>query len=589
MSVRGFKKTILTIKNYISNQKISRKIVITFFIFLCTSLLFTYIFYNLAARSHSDDQLSRSAEQTLNSIGSNLKEMIGTVNNSYTLLLKLDIASILDSPRTPAQIKIYENSMFNLVDTYTHLSSIYVIGFDNQMYSIDKNGKKQLAIATVEEAPWFNEVMNLKGEYLLSYNAGNIFKEPHTDFISVIRVLNDLETQQPRGIILLNIPISSIDEIFKSVFDSNPIHIVLADENNTPISTLNTMSNTLEQQEIFKLLDNDIVYNDKITHNQLIARLHINPLKWNLVATFPKDDALYRSEALFIMVILILLINTLMMLLSAIFIFRFTSTPVNKLVHSMQGVKDNIFTPVHITYPNSEIGKLQLSYNLMIHEIQSLISRLVEEQKIKRQTELRVMQEQIKPHFLYNTLNAISYMALTNEKEVVYDALETLGSFYRHSLSSGDQIITVKQEIKIVKDYIALLKLRHESLFEAHFDISEDVLEHQIIKLLIQPLVENAIYHGINPKGEKGNVFISISQCGNLLKLIVQDDGVGMAAEIVEKLNSMEEKDSKDGFGLAGTIERLRIFYREKMNFFIESTKGEGTKITLEFPYKSDY
>ncbi|MBP5414506.1 MAG: histidine kinase, partial [Lachnospiraceae bacterium] len=200
-----------------------------------------------------------------------------------------------------------------------------------------------------------------------------------------------------------------------------------------------------------------------------------------------------------------------------------------------------------------------------------------------RRAELRILQEQIKPHFLYNSIETIGFLALDAGAENVHDALETLGSFYRNFLSKGDRDIPLSREICIVKDYLLLQKLRYGDIIEDDYDISKEAENFIVPKLILQPLVENSIYHGIRLKGEKGIIKISAYVEDDALHLTVYDTGVGMTEDQITKILSSDKESSgnpsDESFGLWGTIERIRIYCNRPDVVKIESEPGEYTRI----------
>ena len=273
------------------------------------------------------------------------------------------------------------------------------------------------------------------------------------------------------------------------------------------------------------------------------------------------------------------------------------SSDEEKLLVSRKGdgehttVKDRNFRKIPVKYPKSEIGILQTNYNNMVDEISSLLSRLVEEQKIKEKAELHALFEQVKPHFLYNTLDAIGYMALTEEPSQTYEAIETLGSFYRQSLSQGDQMITVEKETAIVNDYVKLLRLRYGDLFDVEYQVDESCLRVLVPHLILQPLVENAVYHGIKPMGGNGHIRIRIGpEEGGRMKIQVRDNGVGIDASALSKLQdyhkiwNIDIDVSGTGIGLIGTIQRIVLIYGEQASYQIRSVPEGGTEITFLLP-----
>ena len=243
----------------------------------------------------------------------------------------------------------------------------------------------------------------------------------------------------------------------------------------------------------------------------------------------------------------------------------------------------------------NELGMLEEGYNNMITHVNELIASLIEKEKTLQKAEMRVLHEQIKPHFLYNSLETIGYLAMDAGAENVYTALETLGSFYRNFLSKGDREIPLKKEICIVQDYLSLQKLRYGDILKDEYDIAEDTKECIIPKLILQPLVENSIYHGIRLKGEEGTIRITSRLVDGALHVTVRDTGVGMEQEVIDRMLASgrenagsKNEDLSESFGLWGTIERIRCFCDNDDVVRIRSEVGEYTEIEFILPQRQE-
>lgn len=576
------------LKEWAFHSKISRKISSVFLLFMILSVLLTFFLYQYVSTGYALSNMEQYSRQTLVSVSSNITEMIDNADNTYRLMLKAGISTLTHMPLTLETRKYYDNYLFTLVDTFNHLDAIYITDFDNHLYGIDKSGNKSLAVSSIKKAPWYEKAMMSRGSYILSYNAGGIFKQNFLeDFISVIRVINDLETQKPVGFAILNIPIRSLNQLFDTVFEKHRTSVLLYDESRQQICTSGVTENSAQvSQKIISELSESHPFDSANQPHYLTAGLYLTQYHWKLIADFPLENKTTLSGTLFRISLWVIVINIVLMLFCSIIISKSISNPITKLIQAMRRVKDGQLEPVDVVHPGSEIGILELNYNHMTVEIQSLLSRLVKEQHQKRKMELMALQEQIKPHFLYNTLDAIGYMALTDKPESVYKAIETLGSFYRQSLSNGAPMVTIFEEIQIVKDYAALLSLRYESLFLVAYELEETSLTCKIPRLLLQPLVENAVYHGIKPLGEPGLITITVYSEDSFIHISVADNGIGIEKELIDRLLSDTPPETKDSFGLVGTIERIRISYPENAPVSIESTKGKGTKISFQIPAK---
>ena len=234
--------------------------------------------------------------------------------------------------------------------------------------------------------------------------------------------------------------------------------------------------------------------------------------------------------------------------------------------------------------PENELLMLKESYNSMIDYLNEMFTRLLEKEKVIQKAEMRVLHEQIKPHFLYNSLETISYMALEAKAPNVHSALETLGSFYRNFLSKGDREIPLEREVQIVRDYLSLQKLRYGDILNDEYDIAEDTEELMIPKLILQPLVENSIYHGIKLQREKGSIKVEAVDLDDRIELVVKDNGAGMTEERLQEMRAAIVNGEKIGFGLRTVHERMQLLFGEEYGLSISSTEGVGTTITVVIP-----
>jgi len=292
-------------------------------------------------------------------------------------------------------------------------------------------------------------------------------------------------------------------------------------------------------------------------------------------------------------ILIVLLITVIVAAFGAgSFISKNITSPVFELTRSMEkNMEEGKLERINVVSVDNEIGMLEEGYNNMIDHVNDLIKRLIEKEKILQKAEMRVLHEQIKPHFLYNSLETIGYLAMEAGAEEVHTALETLGSFYRNFLSKGDREIPLKREICIVQDYLSLQKLRYGDILQDEYDIAENTKEFVVPKLILQPLVENCIYHGIRLKGEEGIIKITSWMEGVTLHVMVRDTGVGMSKEQIDQVlarrNEEERESSSDpseSFGLWGTIERIRCFCNKEDIVKIRSEEGEFTEVEFIIP-----
>jgi two-component system sensor histidine kinase YesM len=238
-----------------------------------------------------------------------------------------------------------------------------------------------------------------------------------------------------------------------------------------------------------------------------------------------------------------------------------------------------------------EITELGNNFNIMIGRIKELLNAKVKEQENLKKAELKALQAQINPHFLYNTLDTIVWMAEANKTHQVIEIVRALSSFFRIALSKGKDWISIRQEIEHVSSYLTIQKMRYRDILDYKIEVDEDLLDGTILKLTLQPLVENALYHGIKNKRNGGTIVVRAQRVGaDLVRLEVQDDGVGFTpyklAQIRDVLNddSGEISLTEGGFGLANVNKRIKLYYGKQYGLYVQSEYLGGTQVVVRIP-----
>lgn len=586
-------KILSTLRKKYLDLRISAKIMLVYLLFLIFSItLSSWIYQSLYYRI-TTNKVSELSLQTLYSIKSNINSMLDNISsNTRMIISNREIQALMRNPESGKDVDdlhTINNYLTSMIDSMSNISSIYLFDNYGNKYSIDELSMKTFSFNRIEDASWYEDVMKEKGYFILRLNGGEPANwNSDENYVSFIRVINDLELQNEIAILMINISESYFVKCYKDIVNKYGTDIILLDENNKSIvKQSGAFEPGLADRQLF--LDNKD-YNSIIEsingQDYIVSGLKIERFNWKIISRIPFRELLKESNIFYLVALCVVLINGVLLFIGAIFVSRLITNPIKKLLKSMKGIESGEFKKVNITAGNDEIGKLRDGYNIMVSEIEELIKRVIDEQKTKRIAELNVLQAQIKPHFLYNTLDAMGYLALSGQNEQLHQALEALGGYYRTSLSKGSEVITIREEIEIVRNYLILQRLRYGDIFTEKFDIDEEILEYKILKLVLQPLVENSIYHGIKPKGEMGTIIVSAKLDGNSVRLSVEDDGVGMTEEeLVKVMNNKIEKNNTS-FGLRGTIERLRIFYGILDIYTIESQKRFGTRVIITIPLK---
>lgn len=296
------------------------------------------------------------------------------------------------------------------------------------------------------------------------------------------------------------------------------------------------------------------------------------------------DDEIYKSingivRGLTILFLVLALITGVMGALLA----KSVTNPIKDLERQMSLVKKGDMQAYYNPTTKDEIYSLGQSYNLMLDQINKLIEKIYEEQSNKRKAELQVLQEQIKPHFLYNTLDNLKWMAKDYGAEDIAQTVTSLSTLFRTFLSEGREKITLDEEFKLAGSYLTIQRTRYGDKLTFHMDLEPEIEDFMVVKIIVQPLVENAIYHGVKPKKLAGHIEVKGRRIGDFIVITVTDDGVGMSYETLEEIKGrINARTCTSNYGLYNIAERLRLTYGDKAGLDIESTLNAGTRVTIK-------
>ncbi|WP_245819916.1 sensor histidine kinase [Dethiosulfatibacter aminovorans] len=307
---------------------------------------------------------------------------------------------------------------------------------------------------------------------------------------------------------------------------------------------------------------------------------------WKVVGAVYVDELNpYERVTKQIYILLIGLSLVLAILISVIISRRFLH-PIKDLNDGMNRFKyGDLDTVVDIKEEN-EFGELADTFNDMTGRIKNLVERNKQSEKAKRKFELKSLQSQINPHFLYNTLDSIVWMAEAEMNREVVEMTDSLAKLFRIIINRGDEFVTVAQEIEHIESYLKIQKLRYGEKLNYEIKADPSLLSLRIVKIIIQPIVENAIYHGIKKLATPGMIWIRLTDKDEYMEIIIQDNGVGMDEETVRKLLEPGEKggSGKGGIGVLNVDQRIKLHYGDEYGIDIESEEFEGTKITMKLP-----
>lgn len=569
---------IFRVKRWYNDQTLNKKVKYLFLFIIGLYVLVFIGIYVFFVQKSLVDYTKQSNMNTMISIGNNLNAEIESIDNmSQLMMTDGDVVAFLktNQPKEMAVSRPAIQTIYEISNLFHNVSSVFIFREDLQ-YINSGIGVNQLDMKILQKS--MKELQKRAGGYVVSVDVnGAIERNVDGPVVSLMRIINDLESQKPIGVIIINLDVRMLDRTYSNM-DTQGKNFFFFDE------SLRALSEH-EPPKIFEQLQiHDSKYEQKeVAKDYILSYYKVDDTPFVLASYEKIRFGEVITDEAWRIVLIVLVMTLAAILMIGFFITTSITHPIERLAEAMSTVKTGWLRRVSLTLPNDEIGYLKNSYNMMLVEINELIEELLEKEKSIQKAEMRVLQEQIKPHFLYNTLDTIGYVALTETPEATYDAIDTLGKFYRQFLNQGGRDIALKDEVDIIRHYLKLQRLRYGDIFEDRYIVDADVENIRIPKLILQPLVENALYHGIRPKGEPCTIMVMAYQKEKVLYIQVEDSGVGMTEEQVKNLESGSDENS---FGFKGTMDRLRYYYHVEDVYTIISVEGEFTRIQLELPLK---
>ncbi|MGO4347735.1 sensor histidine kinase [Paenibacillus sp. MCAF9] len=565
-------------------------VIITLFSIAALSILGSTLYKN-AIEEETNAHTVQMMDQVKNHIEVYIKEMDNII---YYLSQDASVIEFMRrSNNESGQLKLLDSKVRKLervyIEKHVEIAGAMIVSRNNQFAS---SGLEPITRDIMTEEQWYKKaVLQPEHIHLFSHPIGrNIRAEQNLSadqVLSFVRAVKDPLTGQVLGVILIDMKLDIIQAIVESVSLGKSGFIFIMDENGGVVySPVNPI--------VYRISGDWMEgRSGKVIHqvNELEYQMIYNTFPefdWRIVGVFPLKESLQVVADIQFYTVIIALVTLLLAFMASWYFTNAIVRPVGKLRSLMKKVEEG---ELHLRFPSKtkdEIGQLGNSFNHMVQEIDNLIHLVYLEQREKREAELKILQAQIKPHFLYNTLDTIQWMAQDRDADDIVDIVVALTHLFRISLSKGREVIPLSDEIQHVESYLIIQMARYEDKLSFEIDIPQELQTLSVLKIILQPLVENAIYHGIKEKLAKGTIRIHGSAEDNKLVLVVEDDGVGFEAERLIQMNesfhAIRQSGEDRGYGLYNVNERIKLSYGSGYGLTIESERGQGSKIVVKLP-----
>lgn len=392
------------------------------------------------------------------------------------------------------------------------------------------------------------------------------------------RIIN-FNTGENLGYLFTNVKTSTIADIFpQSAGQSYHKNYYIIDDRNKIIVTEDTsyFLKTFEDSFVQKFNPEETISFQTVRGNEkvLVTGLVNSNFHWTLINEVPVRDVVKDIYYMTFMIILIGVVCTITAVFLMLILSRVITNPIRSLTETAAEISGGNLSRRCVVDSQDEVGILAKNFNAMLEKIQTLLVQVKNEQKQKRETELALFQIQTKPHFLYNTLDLIYVCCLMDDAKVGGKIAKALADFYRICLSNGAEVISIQEEIQNIENYLLIQQERYSDIITYHIEVPETLWCYKIPKLTLQPLVENAIYHGLKEKDGHGCVSIVVYEQENNIVLEVKDDGVGMSQDMFEILLHKKDDSEKKHFGLKNVHERLQLYFGEEYGLSMSMEPG---------------
>ncbi|TWH81796.1 sensor histidine kinase [Sedimentibacter saalensis] len=561
-------------------MKLQRKL--TVFFAICLTAIFSIAAVIISIRiNYTNSRLTENLstqliESKANEAGAWLAQRIREL---HTISRTPTVVSMDDEA-----IKAYINQLSNDMDSY--YGNNYGTFSINKLDGLEYINENQTI--DVSDREYFKRILNSDDEYVISEP---IVSKTDQSLITVACYPIYNTSSEKIGFVAAAISLRKLTEITDNLSFYNGKSMIVDSSGTIYTHTDEGLSESLIQDiiaHIPKNSDGTLTSERMSEENKGYVAFYApipNSHDWYLCTSVEKAE-LYKdtrilNESLISMWILLLLV--------AISVSYFVSNAATKRIAVLSSAMENVRKgnlETKITLPgNDELSNLADDFNAMVVDIKELMNQSYEHQKEKRQRELQVLQSQINLHFLYNTLDTLQWKALEYGAHEMADLIMSLSSFFRISLSKGREFITLEKELEHVKSYLSIQQHRYGDILNYEISCDKGLYKLCLPKILIQPLVENAIYHGIKPSLKRGNISINIFEEHDNLNIVVEDDGVGIPEEKLTNIrDNLHRHLTSSNYGLYNVSQRIYLHYGDKYGLNIESRESAGTKITVSLP-----
>lgn len=560
---------------FFRDQNLRKKLIV---IYICVGVL-PLILIGIFNFKQSNDMLIRQEETRMKDY---MEQQISAMNSNVQIYNNL--CNYISFHQTVTRIlgKDYESS-YDMYSDFQNLlnplvaSMQYFHGSVDQitLYTnndIEKYGTVIAPLDEIEEKQWYKEIAQDNDiHWFCNQNEKKIF------LARIIPTINQVAT---KNIIYVEVNYEMFFNELTKMSDSN-YGLFLVGNQNQVLYEYQEFETEYEMMRIS--VDEFLQRKDNENFPYFIVSNILEETGWRIYVYRPEIIIQYSVLPVIMISIGIAVVAVAFSVFMLIILTRSLIKRIVELKDIMRKVEEGDLQIQMDSECDDEIGKLIRGFNKMIAKIRNLIEQVYEGQLRQKDYEMKALQAQINPHFLYNTLSLINWKAIEADQEDISKVTLALSSFYRTALNKGNNVLTFGEEVENLRSYLEIQLMMHDYEFDVEINIEEEVKKYKTLNLILQPMIENAIDHGIDLKTDgRGKITVDLYQEGEDIVLNVSDNGVGMDQKAIDTILTKQSK----GYGIRNVNERIKLYYGQDYHLVITSQLGEGTQITLRVPKK---
>lgn len=582
------------LRNRISSIRV--QIIVAFFLLVFSSIIAFMLFSVGYTRSSLKANSKENSEELVQQVNYNIENYMDYMENiAQVVMHNTSIEQFLfgeEAAGDQAKAKLGEE-LEAMLQIRKDICNIAVLG-DNGRVFINSGQEEWNQYARLEQKPWFQRAREAgQGMHVSSSHVQNIVKGRYDWVVTMSHVLENPADGQMGGMLLIDLNYNVISDLCESISLGKRGYVYIVDAQGGivyhPQQQLILSDVKKERLEEMVGQDTSVTYTEESGEEKIYTPFHSGKTGWTIVGVVYASELVENANMVRAIYFLIAGILILLAIGMAVVMAGNITRPMKQLQEAMDKVKGGDFQAVQVqVHGENEIYRLQQDFNRMVRQIDQLLQKNVRDEEEKREIEMKALQSQINPHFLYNTLDSIIWMIESEEPDQAIRMTSALARFFRQAIGKAGVFVTLREELEYTRNYLIIQKMRYEDKVDYKIQVEEGMMERRILKLVLQPLVENALYHGLKYKESKGLIQVIGYPAGERMVIKVSDNGVGMDEEALAHIFDPKPISQKhNGVGLGNIKRRMQLYYGEQCEFKIESEKGVGTTVKIAVPQET--